>query len=108
MTAAEQEHPPGGSRLLYSVTEAASLLGVGRTYMFRLIATGERSRATRSAGTSTGSARARPRPGPGTRHDARPVSEPTFRICALHEHCTRSLLRARSRRFLLLHGRSGD
>ena len=41
MTTAEQEQPPGGGRLLYSVTEAADLLGVGRTYMFRLIATGE-------------------------------------------------------------------
>jgi excisionase family DNA binding protein len=41
MTAADQTHPLDGSRLLYSVTEAASLLGVGRTYMFRLIATGE-------------------------------------------------------------------
>jgi len=40
MTATDQI-PSGGSRLLYSVTEAASLLGVGRTYMFRLIATGE-------------------------------------------------------------------
>jgi excisionase family DNA binding protein len=41
MTAADRTHPLDGSRLLYSVTEAASLLGVGRTYMFRLIATGE-------------------------------------------------------------------
>ena len=41
MTAADQTPPAGGSRLLYSVAEAASLLGVGRTYMFRLIATGE-------------------------------------------------------------------
>ena len=41
MTAANQTPPAGGSRLLYSVAEAASLLGVGRTYMFRLIATGE-------------------------------------------------------------------
>jgi excisionase family DNA binding protein len=28
-------------RLLYSVDEAADLLGIGRTFMFRLIATGE-------------------------------------------------------------------
>ena len=41
MTAADQTHPNEGSRLLYSVAEAASQLGVGRTYMFRLIATGE-------------------------------------------------------------------
>jgi len=41
MTAADQTPRGGGSRLLYSVAEAASLLGVGRTYMFRLIATGE-------------------------------------------------------------------
>jgi excisionase family DNA binding protein len=30
-----------GSRRLYSVPEAARLLGVGRTYMFRLVATGQ-------------------------------------------------------------------
>ena len=41
MTAADQTHPLDGSRLLYSVTEAAGLLGVGRTYLFRLIAAGE-------------------------------------------------------------------
>ena len=41
MTAADQTPRGGRSRLLYSVAEAASLLGVGRTYMFRLIATGE-------------------------------------------------------------------
>jgi excisionase family DNA binding protein len=41
MTAADQTHANEGSRLLYSVAEAASQLGVGRTYMFRLIATGE-------------------------------------------------------------------
>ena len=41
MTAADQTPRGGGSRLLYSVAEAASLLGVGRTYMFRLIATGQ-------------------------------------------------------------------
>jgi excisionase family DNA binding protein len=41
MTAADQTPTPGGSRLLYSVPEAARLLGVGRTYMFRLIAAGE-------------------------------------------------------------------
>jgi excisionase family DNA binding protein len=28
-------------RLLYSVEEAAELLGIGRTYMFHLVATGE-------------------------------------------------------------------
>ena len=31
--------PPG--RLLYSVEEAAELLGIGRTFMFHLVATGE-------------------------------------------------------------------
>jgi excisionase family DNA binding protein len=41
MTAADQTDHFGGGRLLYSVTEAARLLGVGRTYMFRLIAAGE-------------------------------------------------------------------
>ncbi len=30
-----------GSRRLYSALEAASMLGVGRTYMFHLIATGQ-------------------------------------------------------------------
>jgi excisionase family DNA binding protein len=29
------------SRLLYSVEEAADLLGIGRTFMFHLVATGE-------------------------------------------------------------------
>jgi excisionase family DNA binding protein len=41
MTAANQADRMDGSRLLYSVAEAACLLGVGRTYMFRLLATGE-------------------------------------------------------------------
>jgi excisionase family DNA binding protein len=41
MTAADQTRQVEGYRLLYSVAEAASLLGVGRTYMFRLIASGE-------------------------------------------------------------------
>jgi excisionase family DNA binding protein len=41
MAAADQTHPIDGDRLLYSVTEAARLLGVGRTYMFRIIAAGE-------------------------------------------------------------------
>jgi excisionase family DNA binding protein len=40
-TAADQTDDIAGSRLLYSVAEAARLLGVGRTYMFRLIAAGE-------------------------------------------------------------------
>lgn len=30
-----------GSRLLYSVEEAADLLGIGRTFMYHLVATGE-------------------------------------------------------------------
>jgi len=41
MTAADQTHHSGADRLLYSVLEAARQLGVGRTYMFRLIAAGE-------------------------------------------------------------------
>ena len=41
MTAANQADGIDGSRLLYSVPEAARLLGVGRTYMFRLLATGQ-------------------------------------------------------------------
>jgi excisionase family DNA binding protein len=36
---AERVSAPG--RLLYSVEEAADLLGIGRTYMFHLVATGE-------------------------------------------------------------------
>lgn len=31
----------GPGQLLYSVEEAADLLGIGRTFMFRLLATGE-------------------------------------------------------------------
>lgn len=31
----------GPGRLLYSVEEAADLLGIGRTFMFHLLATGE-------------------------------------------------------------------
>lgn len=31
----------GPGRLLYSVDEAAELLGIGRTFMFHLVATGE-------------------------------------------------------------------
>ena len=31
----------GSGQLLYSVEEAAGLLGIGRTYMFHLLATGE-------------------------------------------------------------------
>lgn len=33
--------PQPARRLLYSVEEAANLLGIGRTYMFQLVATGE-------------------------------------------------------------------
>ena len=36
---AERVSMPG--RLLYSVEEAADLLGIGRTFMFHLVATGE-------------------------------------------------------------------
>jgi excisionase family DNA binding protein len=36
---AERVSAPG--RLLYSVEEAANLLGIGRTFMFHLVATGE-------------------------------------------------------------------
>jgi excisionase family DNA binding protein len=31
----------GGEPLLYSVEEAAAILGIGRTFMFRLVGTGE-------------------------------------------------------------------
>lgn len=31
----------GPSQLLYSVEEAAGMIGIGRTFMFRLLATGE-------------------------------------------------------------------
>jgi excisionase family DNA binding protein len=41
MAPADQKQLLDSSRLLYSVPEAARLLGVGRTYMFRLIASGE-------------------------------------------------------------------
>ena len=41
MAAADQTDQIRGNRLLYSVPEAARLLGVGRTYMFRLISAGE-------------------------------------------------------------------
>lgn len=39
----DYEHKPakGRGRLLYSVEEAAQLLGIGRTFMFQLVATGE-------------------------------------------------------------------
>jgi hypothetical protein len=37
MTAANHVDRIDGNRLLYSVSEAARLLGVGRTYMFRLL-----------------------------------------------------------------------
>jgi len=33
--------PQTARRLLYSVEEAANLLGIGRTFMFQLVATGE-------------------------------------------------------------------
>jgi excisionase family DNA binding protein len=36
---AERISTPG--RLLYSIEEAADLLGIGRTFMFHLVATGE-------------------------------------------------------------------
>jgi excisionase family DNA binding protein len=34
-------HRALGVRLLYSVEEAAELLGIGRTFMFELVATGQ-------------------------------------------------------------------
>ena len=33
--------PSGPSQILYSVEEAASLIGIGRTFMFHLLAIGE-------------------------------------------------------------------
>ena len=41
MTAHADGSPDVPERLVYSVDEAADLLGIGRTYMFRLVATGE-------------------------------------------------------------------
>lgn len=41
MTAYPDGSPDVPERLVYSVDEAADLLGIGRTYMFRLVATGE-------------------------------------------------------------------
>jgi excisionase family DNA binding protein len=41
MTAVNNADRIDGIRLLYSVPEAARILGVGRTYMFRLLATGQ-------------------------------------------------------------------
>ncbi len=37
----EHAERPAPERLVYSVDEAAELLGMGRTYMFHLVATGE-------------------------------------------------------------------
>jgi excisionase family DNA binding protein len=37
----DRTSPAADSRLLYSVEEAARLLGIGRTFMFHLVATGE-------------------------------------------------------------------
>jgi excisionase family DNA binding protein len=36
-----QDRPATTSPLLFSVEEAAQLLGIGRTFMFQLVATGE-------------------------------------------------------------------
>lgn len=41
MTGPAERPSAGSGRLLYSVEEAAHLLGIGRTYMFHLVATGE-------------------------------------------------------------------
>ena len=41
MTAHADGSPDVPERLVYSVDEAADLLGIGRTYMFHLVATGE-------------------------------------------------------------------
>ena len=41
MTGHEEGRAGAPGRLLYSVEEAADLLGIGRTFMFRLLATGE-------------------------------------------------------------------
>jgi excisionase family DNA binding protein len=41
MTDRAARRPSGPDRLLYSVEEAADLLGMGRTFMFHLLATGE-------------------------------------------------------------------
>jgi excisionase family DNA binding protein len=82
-----------GSRRLYSALEAASLLGIGRTYMFHLIATGQidsvkigklrKVPATRWRSTSTGSAPNRPR-GDDLQAPLRPAHHP-FTGCV---HCS--------------------
>ena len=41
MTTHANGSPDVPERLVYSVDEAADLLGIGRTYMFRLVTTGE-------------------------------------------------------------------
>ena len=41
MTAPAEEPASVSRRLLFSVEEAAELLGIGRTFMFQLVATGE-------------------------------------------------------------------
>ena len=41
MTERAERPTSGPDRLLYSVAEAADLLGIGRTFMFQLVATGE-------------------------------------------------------------------
>jgi excisionase family DNA binding protein len=41
MTARAEGNPGTPRRLAYSVEEAADLLGIGRTFMFHLVATGQ-------------------------------------------------------------------
>jgi excisionase family DNA binding protein len=41
MTDRHEGPVPGPDRLAYSVEEAADLLGIGRTYMFRLVSSGQ-------------------------------------------------------------------
>ena len=40
MAGRDEDAPSAGTRLLYSVEEAAQLLGIGRTFMFELVAAG--------------------------------------------------------------------
>lgn len=41
MTAHSDSEPGAPERLVYSVEEAADILGIGRTFMFQLVTTGQ-------------------------------------------------------------------
>ena len=40
-TAKKSSHQPGGDRLVFTVTEAANLLGISRAFAYELVARGE-------------------------------------------------------------------